>query len=198
MADDQINNRPSSTIIDSFEALFEYIDAHPIYPINNHYQLLDYLEIDEQNSDKQYKSIYQPNTNKQMKEKSLLFPHMSRTDCQASPVDNNDEILFDSTEWQTDDLSKQKRRPPKLYEYLHLLLNNPRYTSYASWLNKEEGLFKIHKPMKVAELWEKVKARKTNRDMDYDKFARGIRYYYDDGTMIATYTKHTYRFSKHQ
>jgi hypothetical protein len=109
--------------------------------------------------------------------------------------DDNEEPL-DLKEWMIQDDLSSKTRLPKLYEFLHLLLNNTRYVSYASWLNKNDGLFKVHRPIQVAYLWRKVKARKTVGLMDYDNFARGIRYYYKIGTMIQTYRKHTYRFAQ--
>lgn len=110
--------------------------------------------------------------------------------------DYDDTELFDSTEWMVRDNSSCKIRPPKLYEFLGLLLDNSRYISYASWVNGREGLFKIHKPIQVAYLWKRVKVRKTNGCMDYNTFARGIRYYYKSGTMIKTHTKHTYCFAR--
>jgi hypothetical protein len=111
-------------------------------------------------------------------------------------LDYDDTEFFDSTEWMVRDNSSYKIRPPKLYEFLRLLLDNSRYISYASWVNDREGLFKIHKPIQVAYLWKQVKVRKTNGCMDYDTFARGIRYYYKSGTMIKTHTKHTYCFAR--
>ncbi|UJR21490.1 hypothetical protein I4U23_024574 [Adineta vaga] len=109
-------------------------------------------------------------------------------------IDSNG-IPFGLNEWLVRDPATGKLRPPKLYEFLRLLLDNRRYISYASWLNQDEGLFKIHKPTEVIELWQKVKARQTSNNMDYDRFSRGIRHYYESGIMIATYTKHTYRFA---
>ncbi|CAF1060978.1 unnamed protein product [Adineta steineri] len=144
MLDDQMDDTSSTGSPESLEALFEYIDALPSYPINF------------------------------------------------------DDISFVSNEWLiTDELTK-KIRPPKLYEFLRLLLDNLFYISYASWLNKDEGLFKIHKPLEVAELWAKVRGRCTNNNIDYDKFSRSIRYYYEEKTMIPTRTKYTYRFANNK
>jgi hypothetical protein len=68
------------------------------------------------------------------------------------------------------------------------------YSSYISWLNKDQGLCKIHQPDQVAILWGKVKNRKTIGIMNYEVFARGIRFYYKSGLMIKTNKKHTLRF----
>lgn len=107
----------------------------------------------------------------------------------------SEEVPFDPTEWLVQKQSTNRTRPPKLYEFLHLLLNNLRYMSYASWLNKNEGLFQIHKPNEVCKLWEQVKLRHTSKPMTFDNFSRSIRYYYASGQMIPTFTPRTYCFA---
>ncbi|CAF0898241.1 unnamed protein product [Adineta steineri] len=131
-----------------------------------------------------------------------IFTSIRSDDSQSSvrsntPIssDNDDKEQFNPKEWLVRDASSRQIRQPKLYEFLHRLLDNSRYNSYASWLNKDEGLFKIHKPAHAANLWKQVKRRRTNGSMDYDTFARGIRYYYKSGSMIKTHTKHTYCFA---
>ncbi|CAF2346200.1 unnamed protein product [Rotaria sp. Silwood2] len=115
----------------------------------------------------------------------------------SSPLNENnaDAGCFNDDEWIIEDSASLKMRPPKLCEFLHLLLNNPRYASYTSWVNNNEDLFKIHNPAKVASLWRKIKLRRTHRPMDYETFSRGIRYYYKSGLMIKTHRRHTYRFA---
>ncbi|CAF5056380.1 unnamed protein product, partial [Rotaria sp. Silwood1] len=108
---------------------------------------------------------------------------------------NDDTEFFNPKEWTMEDPSSSKVRPPRLFDFLCLLLNNLRYASYASWIKKDEGLFKIHNPAKVASLWKKVKLRQTHGLMSYDTFSRAIRYYYKSGLMIKTHRKHTYRFA---
>ncbi|CAF0722634.1 unnamed protein product [Adineta ricciae] len=106
-----------------------------------------------------------------------------------------EELLFDPTEWLVHTDPNEKMRAPKLYEFLVLLLNNQSYSAYASWVDKEEGIFEIHNPTQVVKLWEKVKSRKTKQKMNFDTFSRGIRMYYARGDMIPTYTRYTYRFA---
>ncbi|CAF1043219.1 unnamed protein product, partial [Adineta ricciae] len=103
--------------------------------------------------------------------------------------DDLDDESFNYQEWSIHDRSTGKHRAPKLLEFLYLLLNNKCYTSYASWLDRSQGLFRIHKPDQVARLWRKVKVRRSNGSMNYDTFSRGIRYYYKSGLMIKTHTK---------
>lgn len=102
---------------------------------------------------------------------------------------NLEELIIQET------LSR-KVHQPKLHEFLRLLLNNDLYVSYASWLNKDQGLFKIHKPTEVARIWGRIKARKKAGSLDYDTFSRSIRYYYyKPGMMIKTNMPYTYRFA---
>jgi hypothetical protein len=67
--------------------------------------------------------------------------------------------------------------------------------SYASYKNKDQGVFEIHQPEKVANLWQHVKNRQSNQPMTYDKFARAIRWYYEKDVMRKTNARHTFQFS---
>jgi hypothetical protein len=105
------------------------------------------------------------------------------------------EIPTDPNEWTVHDVEMNRLRSPLIIEYLVLLLNNPRYNSYASFTNRAEGLFRIDQPERVAALWQQVKGRQSSSPMTYDKFARAIRWCYTRGTMIKTQTRHTFQFS---
>jgi len=107
---------------------------------------------------------------------------------------NSDETSFNSQEWLITDLVSRKPRRPRQNEFLLLLLENSNYSSYITWLNKSQGLFIIHQPEQVATLWSKAKNRRTIGHMDYETFARGLRFYYKSGLMIKTHKKHTFRF----
>ncbi|CAF4825108.1 unnamed protein product, partial [Rotaria sp. Silwood2] len=98
------------------------------------------------------------------------------------PNDDSNEFSVNPKEWLIIDPTSRRRRAPRQNEFLYLLLDRPYYSSYLTWLNKNEGLFKIHAPEQVAKLWSKVKNRKTNGTMNYDKFARGLRFYYKSGS----------------
>lgn len=106
-----------------------------------------------------------------------------------------DNIPYDPSEWQVVDLSNGKSRHPRQHEFLKLLLQNSRYASYVSWIDQGKGLFQIHQPEAVAKLWQKVKNRTTEKQMDYSTFARGIRHYYKDQKMIKTNRKYTFQFN---
>lgn len=104
------------------------------------------------------------------------------------------EIPLEAQEWLITDSITRKHRAPRQNEFLLLLLENLKYSSYVTWIDKSQGLFKINRPDQVAKLWNKVKNRHTNGLMDYETFARGIRFYYKSGQMIKTHKKQTFRF----
>ncbi|CAF1305569.1 unnamed protein product [Rotaria magnacalcarata] len=108
--------------------------------------------------------------------------------------DDPNERLFNPREWLIVDSLSRRLRAPRQNEFLYHLLEHPCYASYLTWLNRNEGLFKIHDPERVAKLWSRVKNRRTNGVMTYDKFARALRFYYKSGSMIKTHKKHTFRF----
>ncbi|CAF2106332.1 unnamed protein product [Rotaria magnacalcarata] len=101
---------------------------------------------------------------------------------------------FDLNEWLIIDSRSSRRRSPLILEFLRLLLEKPHYSSYASYTNSSLGIFQIHKPNEVAALWDRVRSRQSTQVMSYDTFARAIRYYYKDGAMIKTNSRHTFQF----
>lgn len=59
------------------------------------------------------------------------------------------------------------------------------------WIG-DQGEFKLLKPNKVASLWGETKGSSR---MNYDKFSRGLRYYYGGGMLNKVDQKqHTYKF----
>ena len=113
-----------------------------------------------------------------------------------SSCTNDNEKSFNLEELIIQDVLSRKVHRLKLHEFLRLLLDNEVYASYSSWINKDQGLFKIHKPTEVASIWGRIKARKTAGSLDYGTFSRSIRYYYyKPGIMVKTNMRHTYRFA---
>ncbi|CAF4869090.1 unnamed protein product [Rotaria socialis] len=122
-----------------------------------------------------------------------LSNELQPTFIQNEYVSNN--TLINSKDWQIMDSVSKRQRPPRLFEFLFLLLKNPNYTSYASFTNKSQGIFQIHEPDKVAMLWQQVKSRQSLKQMNYDKFARAVRWYYKLGIMQKTNSRYTFQFS---
>ncbi|CAF1305587.1 unnamed protein product [Rotaria magnacalcarata] len=209
MCDDQESPIHSPFVVDSLEALFEFIDSIDLNELN-------FDESDEKEINKVYKyllsidmhpseqppAVSDSATNFQ----ELMCNQQSPPMCnQQSPpmcrrVENMNEndpaAYFDRNYFLINDTAASKIRPPKLCEFLLLILSNPIYHSYASWTNEDSGVFKIHEPEKLASLWRRVKVRQTSGLMDYETFSRSIRYYYKSGLMLQTHKRHTYRFAK--
>lgn len=110
-------------------------------------------------------------------------------------VQNTEEIPTNPKEWLIVDPASRRQRPPRLYEFLILLLHKPQYASYASYKDQNRGIFEISQPDKVAHLWEQVKNRQAIHKMTYDKFARAIRWYYKTDIMTKTNARYTFQFS---
>lgn len=105
------------------------------------------------------------------------------------------DIPLERKEWLITDAISKRQRSPRLFEFLILLLGKSHYESYASFTDRMNGVFQIHQPNKVAELWQAVKSRQSNQKMTYDKFARAIRWYYKSNIMQKTNTRYTFQFS---
>jgi hypothetical protein len=99
-----------------------------------------------------------------------------------------------NNEWSVMDKSSNQQRPPRLIEFLKLLLKKPDYHSYAEYTDVQNGIFRIKKPEETAHLWEQVKHRQSTKPMTYDKFSRCIRCYYKSKLMKKTNTSFTFQF----
>ena len=104
-------------------------------------------------------------------------------------------LLTNRKEWLVEDAMSKRMRSPRLYEFLVLLLQKADLRPYASFSDREKGLFQVYQPEKVAELWQAVKSRQSNQKMTYDKFARAVRWYYKSNIMQKTNTRYTFQFS---
>ncbi|CAF0802628.1 unnamed protein product [Didymodactylos carnosus] len=99
-----------------------------------------------------------------------------------------------TSEWLVGDEKTKIYRRPYLHEFLRLLLEKPNYRSYASYININEGIFKLHLPSSCAKLWQHVKGRHGGLEMTYDKFARAIRFYYKLDIIRQTSGQFTFQF----
>ncbi|XP_044735655.1 ETS homologous factor-like [Chrysoperla carnea] len=75
-----------------------------------------------------------------------------------------------------------KKKEPKnslgrLWEFIRNLLHDPNYCpAIIKWENHEKGEFRFVTPERVAQIWG---SRKRNTTMNFEKFSRALRYYYD-------------------
>ncbi len=164
---------------DRIEDLFESENIIDLYFSNN-----DLLLIDDYFSNDMISDI-------------PMFSGDGEPDSSVSPIENvSHDIPTDPKEWLVIDRTSKRRRAPRLYEFLIILLQKPHYVSYASYKDQSLGIFEVHQPEKVADLWQQVKNRQSNQNMTYDKFARAIRWYYKTGIMKKTNARYTFQFSQ--
>lgn len=125
---------------------------------------------------------------------AVIKPDGSESDSESEQDETYFEI--DVKDFLINDPKLCRLRSPLLYEFLIILLEKTKYHRYAAYVNADEGVFKIKRPNKVAQLWELVKNRHSQQPMNYDKFARAIRWYYRQGIFVKTNSRHTFKFSK--
>ncbi|XP_067655591.1 ETS-related transcription factor Elf-3-like [Haliotis asinina] len=83
---------------------------------------------------------------------------------------------------------------PRLWKFILDLLEDPRYNpSHIVWVNRQEGIFRLIDPARLAELWGHVKG---NKSMNYEKLSRGLRYYYTHNVMEHVPGKLVYKFAQ--
>jgi hypothetical protein len=80
----------------------------------------------------------------------------------------------------------------QLWEFVLRVLRNPLYSSIISWENQHEGIFHIHDPQALADLWGR---HRNHEGMNYDKMSRAMRYYYRRGILEPVRERLTYKFS---
>ena len=60
-----------------------------------------------------------------------------------------------------------------IYKFcVDLLKDSKKYSEIIEWKNKQELVFKILNPEEISRLWG---TRKSNKNMNYEKFSRGLR-----------------------
>ena len=78
-----------------------------------------------------------------------------------------------------------------LYEFLEVLLADPKYSQLIAWKSKEERIFMLVDHNRIAHMWGMHKRKKP---MSYDKFSRALRFYYSKNILKKENGRFTYRF----
>nr|XP_045603767.1 transcriptional regulator ERG-like isoform X1 [Procambarus clarkii] len=93
------------------------------------------------------------------------------------------------------ELKKKKKKTGRLWEFIrNLLLDPATCPSLVRWENPEEGMFRFVQAEKVAQKWGD---RKQNKDMNYEKLSRAMRYYYKTEIFEAVLGRRlVYKFGK--
>jgi hypothetical protein len=73
----------------------------------------------------------------------------------SSPsIDIKKFLVFDET--------TGRERRPLLHEFIRLILENDEYSHIAQYIDRKQGIFKLHKPNDVSDLWKQVKGRNSD------------------------------------
>ncbi|CAF3333009.1 unnamed protein product [Rotaria socialis] len=120
----------------------------------------------------------------------------SMRDCDQRSLQESDENQESSQldEWSILDPNSGRLRRPLLHEFLRQLLDNEKYSNIATYIDREQGIFKFHQKKVAAQLWQHAKGRNSDSVMTYEKLARAIRYYYSGGIIRPTPGRFTFRF----
>ncbi|CAF0780648.1 unnamed protein product [Adineta ricciae] len=128
------------------------------------------------------------NTN--MQTESVPYAYVSE-----KPMSKSNDIKgFNLDEWLIVSETGGKMRRPHLHEFLRILLDNPKYSHVAQYTDRKKGIFKFLERHEAAKLWQDVKGRNCDTKMTYQNLARGIRFYYPNGTMSSAGGRYTFRF----
>lgn len=93
------------------------------------------------------------------------------------------------------ELKKKRKKTGRLWEFIRNLLLDPvTCPSMVKWENAEEGVFRFVQAEKVAQKWGE---RKQNKEMNYEKLSRAMRYYYKGEVFEAVLGRRlVYKFGK--
>ncbi|CAF1665735.1 unnamed protein product [Rotaria magnacalcarata] len=127
-----------------------------------------------------------------MKQIKIFTLHRYSTMLWFSPVVVRPHPYVDAPAVQC--VNESEMIPLVAYPEILNVLQYDEYSDVAEYLDRERGIFKLHKPDEVAELWKCVKGRNSDNNMTYDKLARALRYYYGNGIMHPSPGRFTFRF----
>ena len=81
---------------------------------------------------------------------------------------------------------RNRERGLKCWEYLLVLLNNPKTNpSLICWKDREQGIFQLVRPHEIAKRWGTRICRYQKKKLTYDHFSRSLRYHYQKKTLEA-------------
>lgn len=119
----------------------------------------------------------------------------SRRRSKTQRISESSDDELPQRNYKTKRPTPQKRSPGtscKMVQWIVSLLRDPKYNpSVITWLDEAEGVFTIKNTVKYAKLWGE---KKNNKNMNYEKLSRGMRYYYRNGELEAIDQRLTYKF----
>lgn len=115
--------------------------------------------------------------NNYLHEQSRVVPHIPRESPMNYPLSPSSTMSPPNSPLQSRSIDIRKflvfdeaagrERRPLLHEFIRLLLENDEYSHIAEYTNRKQGIFKLHKPKDVSELWKHVKGRNSDNSKSY-------------------------------
>jgi len=105
-------------------------------------------------------------------EQSTVVPHIPNLsnesimndDCSLSPSssDMSSPNPHNIKKFLVFDETTRRERRPLLHEFIRIVLEKDEYSHIAEYIDRKKGIFKLHQPKEVAELWKQVKGRNSD------------------------------------
>lgn len=90
---------------------------------------------------------------------STVVPHISR---EPIPIEEQYNSSTNLRKFFKYDPMTGRERRPLLHEFIRQLLESDEYSHMIEYIDRKRGIFKIHKPKVVSELWKHVKGRNSD------------------------------------
>lgn len=99
-------------------------------------------------------------------EQSTVVPHISK---ESMGIEEKTKGSFDIKKFLVFDSITGRERRPLLFEFLRLLLEDNQYSDIIEYIDRKQGIFKLHKPKAIAQLWKHAKGRNSdNRKFNFN------------------------------
>jgi hypothetical protein len=93
---------------------------------------------------------------------SPLSPTPSESNSISSPNSPSCSNRFNTRKFLVFDVTTGRERRPLLHEFIRLLLEYAEYSHIAEYVDRKQGIFKLHKTKDISELWKQVKGRNSD------------------------------------
>ena len=116
--------------------------------------------------------------NSYLHEQSRVIPHMPRDSFPTSPASKVSTHMsppssplkstsIDLNRFLVRDETTNRERRPLLHEFIRLILEYDEYSYMAEYVDRKLGIFKLHRPKDVSDLWKHVKGRNSDTSKSY-------------------------------
>lgn len=93
---------------------------------------------------------------------SPLSSAMNETSNMSPPSSPSSPSNFNIKKFLVFDDTTGRERRPLLHEFIRLVLEHDEYSHIAEYIDRKQGIFKLHRPKDIAELWKQVKGRNSD------------------------------------